>query len=613
MARSPDADLANADWAKQTWDLPTTVEGLMWVMGYYGADPVAELARFMDTPAARAMPPELAAALAASPVTKHGDPSRPGYKLLHPGTHRRMEDLTGTLWREGRPGAFNLNLHGHTGSIYRSGDRFHYSAGVGEVEYAEGTAATLAEAKVAVAQAIQNRRFLTADPPGLAEPDLLWSEGATISDEARQTIERAYDRFVDIYPEVGDGWINSVSTRSDLTNALAYTEPIWPQPQVIEGWHSWPTTEPLALVQRKYGRPGVHIGFSHEAFYPLDESKRPAGNNPVTVWHMPTTPAYPAAFHEFAHALWFKHLGIGEVSPDRGGPDHITAAVRAPASSKIPSPSSYGSRNAAEQFAEVVTAVHLFPERYPSMYVERWKRWITDELARLDRGVSKAAEVSGKRLPWAIYDDFGLFDDVVTKHGDPSRPGYSLLHPGGRHLPGPGLGGHPHDALAYWADESRDIASPLRAEIATGVEQPGENGALAHSILEAFADHMRPSPEPLFRGAELEGGRRVGGATNAESFGADFAVGTRFDMPMASFSRERSTVETYFTKGPGDSVVFELEPGAMTYDISDALPPSWKEREELAYGTFVVTDLRRHADLDGTGERIELLIREVIP
>lgn len=53
-----DATLAAADWAKTTWDLPTDPEWfLSWVGGEKG------LKSFMKLPAAKAMPPDLRAAL----------------------------------------------------------------------------------------------------------------------------------------------------------------------------------------------------------------------------------------------------------------------------------------------------------------------------------------------------------------------------------------------------------------------------------------------------------------------------------------------------------------------------------------------------------------------
>jgi len=54
-----DADLANADWIKTlAWDLPTEKDAFLAAIGGE-----SQLAKFMTLPAARAMPPELAAEL----------------------------------------------------------------------------------------------------------------------------------------------------------------------------------------------------------------------------------------------------------------------------------------------------------------------------------------------------------------------------------------------------------------------------------------------------------------------------------------------------------------------------------------------------------------------
>ena len=63
-----DADLHNADWTKQTWDiLPATVEVLLDTLSLTPDDPLekkrAKLAEFMQLPVAKAMPSALRRAL----------------------------------------------------------------------------------------------------------------------------------------------------------------------------------------------------------------------------------------------------------------------------------------------------------------------------------------------------------------------------------------------------------------------------------------------------------------------------------------------------------------------------------------------------------------------
>lgn len=63
MSIQPDADLHNADWAKRTWDLPTD---LGWYIVRYGDDLADWLVRFIQLPAAEAMPEQLRADLFAA-------------------------------------------------------------------------------------------------------------------------------------------------------------------------------------------------------------------------------------------------------------------------------------------------------------------------------------------------------------------------------------------------------------------------------------------------------------------------------------------------------------------------------------------------------------------
>jgi hypothetical protein len=60
MEISPDKDLAGSDWIKsRAWDLPTNVESFLDFIGGF-----ENLPKFMELPAAKAMPKELGDALA---------------------------------------------------------------------------------------------------------------------------------------------------------------------------------------------------------------------------------------------------------------------------------------------------------------------------------------------------------------------------------------------------------------------------------------------------------------------------------------------------------------------------------------------------------------------
>ena len=67
-----DEALHNADWTKQEWDLPDTLDGLLAAITPHGGDEEAALVRFLRLPAARAMPEGLRVeveGLVASTVT----------------------------------------------------------------------------------------------------------------------------------------------------------------------------------------------------------------------------------------------------------------------------------------------------------------------------------------------------------------------------------------------------------------------------------------------------------------------------------------------------------------------------------------------------------------
>ena len=63
-----DAALSNADWTKRSWDLPTTLDGLLYALGASASSESkqkAELAHFLQLPAAKAIPQDLRRSITA--------------------------------------------------------------------------------------------------------------------------------------------------------------------------------------------------------------------------------------------------------------------------------------------------------------------------------------------------------------------------------------------------------------------------------------------------------------------------------------------------------------------------------------------------------------------